>query len=164
VTANQFAGCQNGTSTSQLYGLGRQLGEDYFFGRNYFSDGDCGRDVEDASYQESRFYMGVCVQGDLRRSVELGFGFPSVFQNLASRETSLSSSSSFMFLLNVNASFEAPQDPTTVDPSVPLLMQVEEDCYSANNCSFNGQPLFTISLATVTLLAVKAPHPPCLPT
>ena len=49
-----------------------------------------------------------------------------------------------MYLSNVNASFEAPQDVIPADTSFPLLSQVyQEPCYSPGNCTVDGEdPLY----------------------
>jgi hypothetical protein len=47
-----------------------------------------------------------------------------------------------MYLLNINASYEAPQEPVAADRSFELYQNAAQvlDCYSPNNCTYNGLP------------------------
>lgn len=106
-----------GTSTKYI------ITEDYFENRQYFGTEDCGADGRDYAWNAYRYPWGSCLL-DTKRF-----------------HSGVAASGAVMFLSNVNASYESPQDNFPHDSAFPSIfdVQVSQPCYSTDNCTFNGE-------------------------
>jgi hypothetical protein len=87
-------------------------------------------------YTQIEFALGTCISfGSSARSAKKGnslFGKREDFASSALMGT--------IILAGVNDSYTAPQERTTPNPAYQPPQAVNYDCYSANNCTFEGVP------------------------
>lgn len=138
--------CFNYTADSEMI----FMNDEYIEERNYANDNHCGANGGDFSFTFYRQYFGTClVSSESTRASEEDLSSEDLFgssRSLLSRRSTgtISSGGSYLYLSNVNASFDAPQNYVPINTDVPLFQGVLQACPSPDNCTSDGQDPFNV--------------------